>query len=59
MKEIEFHQAIVDEKVGEYNYLLEIEKEFDKKLWQKVMNDFKRNYDKYDEINYKAVQLLG
>ena len=55
MKEIEFHQAIVDEKVSEYNYLLEIEKEFDNKLWKKVMNDFKRNYEKYGEINYKAV----
>ena len=55
MKEIKFYQAIVDEKVIEYNYLLEVEKESDNKLWEKAMEGFKRNYDKYSEINYKAV----
>jgi hypothetical protein len=55
MKEIKFHQAIVDEKVSKYNYLLEVEKESDNKLWEKAMTGFKRNYEKYGEINYEAV----
>jgi hypothetical protein len=57
MKEIEFYQAIVDEKVNEYNYILEIEKESNNKLWEKAMEGFKRNYEKSGQINYEAVNF--
>ena len=32
-----------------------MEKEFDHRLWEKAMEGFKRNYEKYGEINYKSV----
>jgi hypothetical protein len=57
MKEIKYHQAIVDKKVSEYNYLLEVEKESNNKLWEKAMTGFKRNYEKSGQINYEAVNF--
>jgi hypothetical protein len=32
-----------------------MEKEFDHCLWEKAMEGFKRNYEKYCEINFKSV----
>ena len=46
IKEITFYQTIVDEKVSKLNDIIEIEKEFDKRLWEKAMEGFKRNYEK-------------
>lgn len=55
MKEIEFYQAIVDEKVAKFNTIIEMEKEIDHHLWDKALTGFQRNYEKEGTINYEAV----
>src|ERR1700690_3655709 len=37
MKKIKFHQAIVDEKTYKVHDILEIEREFDQRLWEKAL----------------------
>jgi post-segregation antitoxin (ccd killing protein) len=55
IKEIEFYQSIVDEKVAKYNSIIEMEKEIDHRLWEKALSGFQRNYEKNGTINYEAV----
>ena len=55
MKEIEFYQAIVDQKITKFNSILEMEKEIDHQLWDKALIGFQRNYEKCGIINYEAV----